>query len=433
MEKKKLLILGGANLHCKLVRAAKDMGLYTIVTDYLTDSPAKKIADDSWMLNIMDVKAIVARCKAEKVDAVISTHLDPCQRPYYEICHELDLPCYIDTWEQVFTLTDKNAFKKACMRNGVDTIPTYDENCRDSIEYPVLVKPAHSRGSRGQTVCENETELPNALIKAKNESTNGVAIIEKYMGNKGDFSMTYIFVNGKPYLARTSDRYLGSLELGLEKVGIGTVSPSHYTNLYIDRVQVNVLKMLSELHIQNGPVFMQGFVDGDTVRFYDPGYRFPGSEYDEMFAKKTGIDLVKLMITFALTGNMDNAYNKMCENMVYMDGHAAIVLFPVVRDGRIAEIQGLEEISQLKNVYGYTLRHSAGENVPLSKDVNQRFGEIDIMTDSFSELKETLHQIFDLLHVIDDEGEDMLYGNIAIEAINTPENSGRGTSGGLAY
>ncbi|MGM9779306.1 MAG: hypothetical protein ACI3ZD_13420, partial [Prevotella sp.] len=54
---KKILILAGAGVHCKDVRAAKELGAYTIVTDYLDPhlSPAKTIADEYWMLNIMDV------------------------------------------------------------------------------------------------------------------------------------------------------------------------------------------------------------------------------------------------------------------------------------------------------------------------------------------------------------------------------------------
>ena len=52
---KKLLILAGAGVHSKVVRTAKEMGIYTIVTDYLepTYSPAKQIADESWMLYVL--------------------------------------------------------------------------------------------------------------------------------------------------------------------------------------------------------------------------------------------------------------------------------------------------------------------------------------------------------------------------------------------
>ena len=49
LKGKKLLILAGAGVHNKVVRAAKEMGIYTIVTDYLPDSPAKELADESWM------------------------------------------------------------------------------------------------------------------------------------------------------------------------------------------------------------------------------------------------------------------------------------------------------------------------------------------------------------------------------------------------
>ena len=87
---KKLLILGGTAQQIKLVEAAKKMGVYTIVTDYLVDSPAKKVADEAWMLNIKDVDQIVERCKQEQVNGVICGYIDPCQRPYQQICEALD-------------------------------------------------------------------------------------------------------------------------------------------------------------------------------------------------------------------------------------------------------------------------------------------------------------------------------------------------------
>lgn len=68
---KKILILGGTAQQIKLVEAAKKMGVYTIVTDYLVDSPAKKVADEAWMLNIKDVDQIVERCKQEQVNGVM--------------------------------------------------------------------------------------------------------------------------------------------------------------------------------------------------------------------------------------------------------------------------------------------------------------------------------------------------------------------------
>lgn len=418
LKGKKLLILGGANLHCKLVMAAKEMGVYTIVTDYLSDSPAKHIADKSYMLNITDVDSIVEMCRDEGVEAVLSTHLDPCQRPYYEVCHRLNVPCYIDAWEQVFTLTDKDAFKMACQRNGVDIIPTYDSKKPEQITYPVLVKPAISRGSRGQMICYEGSQLAGALEIARKESNNGKAIIEKYMGNHGDFTMTYIFADGKPHMVKTSDRYLGSLELGLEKVGIGTLSPSYYSKMYRDKVEPNVLAMLKELNIQNGPVFMQGFVDGQTVRFYDPGYRFPGSEYDTMFEKIWNAEILKMIVYFAFTGEMNPSHFGLQQNMYQLRDHFVITLWPTVREGTVAQIKGMEEIKKIPEVVGCTFRHQVGEYIPFTRDVNQRFCEFDMVADSLDALKSAIVKLQSVFQVLDTDGNDMLIGQLNVKEIH---------------
>ncbi len=39
---KRLLVLAGANVHLKLVEAAKEMGCYVIVIDNVHNSPAKQ-------------------------------------------------------------------------------------------------------------------------------------------------------------------------------------------------------------------------------------------------------------------------------------------------------------------------------------------------------------------------------------------------------
>lgn len=103
-------------------------------------------------------------------DGVICGYIDPCQRPYQQICDALDLPCY-GTKDQFFYMTDKHAFKKMCMENGVDVIPEYteEEALSGQAEFPLFVKPVDSRGSRGQSVCYTTEQLENAINFAKSE------------------------------------------------------------------------------------------------------------------------------------------------------------------------------------------------------------------------------------------------------------------------
>lgn len=50
------------------------MGAYTIVTDYLANSPAKKVADESWMLDVKNVE--FARNESSNGDILIEKYME---------------------------------------------------------------------------------------------------------------------------------------------------------------------------------------------------------------------------------------------------------------------------------------------------------------------------------------------------------------------
>ncbi len=412
LKGKKLLVLGGAFQHCKIVRAAQKLGVTVYVTDYLKDSPAKQIADKSYMYNITDIDSIVALCKSEHIDGIITGYIDPCPRPYQLLCEKLGLPCYA-TKQEIFNLTDKHAFKKMCVDNYVDVIPEYPEaEFADgkeplNVKYPLFVKPVDSRGSRGQTVCYNRDDVIKAIEFARSESSNGDVLIERFMGNQNEFQVTYFFINGKPYLLRTADRHLGGIEYGLEKVSVCTVSPSKHTELYISSAHNKVVKMFENLGIKNGPVFMQGFVDDDKFRFFDPGRRFPGSDFENIYKKIFQKDLMELLVTFALTGEMPEV--KLDSNSAKLDGHYFALLFPTIKDGVITEINGLKELENNANFINIFPRYVLGDTVEMTYDIKQRFAEIDVLGKDKQDLISAIKKVQDALEIIDENGQNMCY------------------------
>lgn len=419
LQGKKLLIMGGAAPHRKLVEVAKEMGVYTVVADYYETSDAKAIADRGYQINVMDVDALATMCKEEKIDGVLASHLDPCQIPYYELCHRLNVPCFVDTWEQVHTLTSKQVFKECCVRNGMDIIQAFDEDHLSEIEYPAFVKPVHSRGSRGQKVCHDEAELLAALAEAKAASDDGKAIIEKFMGDCPDFTVTYFVADGEIFLERTADRYLGRLELGLERVGTGTVSPSRFNDMYMANVDEKVRNMIRSLGIKNGPVFLQGFVDGNTVRFYDPGFRFPGCLHEYAMTAATDIEIIKPLIEFALTGKMTLESGKAYKDMYKMNGKTSINLFPILRDGVIGKIEGVEDILQQPWLKAFGPRYEVGETVVFTHDIRQWSCEITVLADTPTQLAEYIRYVQQKLHYVDVNGNDMMIEPFNTDLLNT--------------
>ncbi len=420
LKGKKLLIIGGAFQHCKLVEAAKELGVITYVTDYLPveKAPAKQLADKYFMHNIADIDDIVDMCKKEGIDGVISTSLDACQIPYYEVCNKLNVPCF-GTKEQFHILTDKTAFKKCCVENGVDVIPEYqvsdfesEDICNSKVVFPILIKPCDSRGSRGQSICNSYDEAKKAIDFAMSESASGKVVIEKYMGQANDFSMTILVINGKAYPFRTVDRILGNYEDGLDKLAVGSASPSIFTEVYMEKAHKKVEKLISAIGLENAPFFMQGFVDGDKVRFYDPGLRLPGGEYERMFESVFNKNLLYPLIEFALTGEVLKYNNLMNKNDVFLNGKSVAQVLPTLKVGKIAQIIGLEEIKNHKNVVSVFDRFCVGDEILPTHNVNQRFAEIDIVCENDEKMAEIVKWIYQTLKITDENGDDMIVSKI---------------------
>lgn len=417
-KNKKLLILGGASVHVKLIKAAQEMGVYTVVTDNVSyeQSPGKQLADEYWDLDIYNIQEIVKKAKRVNINGVISGWLDPCQRPYFQICKELNLPCYGNK-EQFFKMTDKHAFKKLCEENSIDTIPEFREKdiVNGNVEFPVFVKPVDSRGSRGQTVCYTMEELIPAMELAKSESSNGDILVEKYIKGNQEFHVTYFFVNGEPYLLRTSDNYCGEEELHMEKVVSCAVMPSRYTKNYIETAHPNVVKMFKKLGVQNGPIFMQGFEDNGVFRFFDPGLRFPGVDYELVFKKVFGIDLMKAMVQIALTGKTNV---NIPDDAPFIKGYRAAVLYLTVRACTITYLGGESEIYTNEHVVSYLPRCREGEKITWEFNVNQRLGEADLLCPNTNELIKTIEFVNSTLIATDENGEDAIFSRFDTSRID---------------
>jgi len=416
LKGKKLLILAGADVHNKIVLAAKTMGVYTIVTDYLEveESPAKVLADEYWMFNIMDVDTIVEKCKQEHVDGVLAYCIDPAQIPYQQVCEKLGLPCY-GTKEQFNTMTNKRLFKEFCQKHGVDVVPEYSliDVEQDKVKYPVLIKPNISRGSRGQTICFHKEEIANAIKVASAESKDKKILIERYMAGCHDMSLSYIVIDSQPYLVKIGDRYLGKLEDNLDRQQMCSVLPSKYADIVCKKVEPNIIGMIKALGIKFGSVFFQGFYEDGHVYMYDPGLRFPGSDFDLVTKEVTGFDAMSAFVRFALTGDIKSCFGNPMK--VYdMNGGACVILSLSVRPGVIASFNGFDDIAQLPYVYSSCKRRHVGGVIEATGDVRQRAVEFCAYIANRQDIPTFIHKVYDTIKILDVDGKDMVISKINI-------------------
>ncbi len=413
---KKLLILGGASIHVKVVRQARQMGIYTIVTDYLpvSDSPAKKEADEYWNIDINELETLVEECRKSQVDGIMNYCIDPAQLPYQRLCEALSLPCY-GTFEQFSIMTDKTKFRDFASKHGLKVIPSYTlEEARERKDiYPILVKPAESRGSRGQTVIHQATELSSAIAMATATSVNGKYLIEKYMNIGQDMSLAYLVIKGEPYLMKCGDRYVGLQEDGMDRQQAVTVLPSRLLQYYREIGEPSVKKFIQALGIKWGPVFLQAFLCEGELYVYDPGLRFPGSDYDLSIIKENGFNPIRALIDFSLTGEIVGEYGEPAMACCYKE-NICLILSVISRPGIIARIEGLEQVRQDERVLSIDERCRCGMEIPKSGDIRQRIFEMMVYLPK-REVEDFLRSFYHTLQVLDVNGKSMIIDRIGKE------------------
>lgn len=410
---KKLLVLAGAAVHVKVVEAAKKLGVYTIVADYLQPekSPAKRIADEHLECDIFDIDGLTDYCRQHHVDGVIDFCIDPAQRPAQQIAERAGLPTF-GTWEQVVALTDKRTFKAKCREAGVDLVPTYTlEDVRSGrAEFPLIVKPVDSRGSRGICRCSSIGEVKTAIEEAQKCSSDGGYIIEKCMTpeNSQDLTISYLVKDGEPILVSLGDRHSGRREDNLDRQLVCTIQPSRYVAEYLADGDIKIKRLIKLIGIKNGPVFFQGFFDHGAVRLYDPGLRYPGNEYERILAVATGVDLMTILVKCALGGEIDLCDGRV-ETCFDLGGKTCLQYMVNARAGKIAAYDGLDEIARHPTVVDVTQKRFVGDEIANTGDIGHRIGEISILCErTVKAMKDSLAYVQSRLSVRDENDSDML-------------------------
>jgi len=176
----------------------------------------------------------------------------------------------------------------------------------------------------------------------------------------------------------------------------------------MEKAHEKVKKLIKSIGLINAPFFMQGFVDGDCVRFYDPALRLPGGEYERMFRCVFDKNPLRPLVEFALTGKVSKDSIDLQKDDVWLNGKTVGQILPTLKPGVIASISGLEEIKNHPNVVSVFERFKVGETIKPTHNVNQRFAEIDIVCANNEDAAATTRWVYETLKITDENGNDML-------------------------
>ena len=410
---KKLLILGGFPQMIEVVMTAKNMEIYTIVTDKDPASVAKRFADLALNISTDKIDELEAFCRAESVDGVFCGFEDFNIHNAAELSERLGLPFYA-TKEQVENITNKLKFKDLCRKWGVPVIEQYtlDEAVTKG-EYPYIVKPADSYGSRGITVCRNPEELKCGYEKARRSSATFSAIIERFVDNDYGTELFYTVVNGNIHLTATADRYTVRNGNTTVPLPVAEVFPSRHRDEMRRKLDGNIRKMLGGLGIKNGLVLIQALYDGKGDFFvYEMAYRFTGEQHYRLVERQRGVSLAKMMLKAAVGEDISEFDNELLDDESFVK--PSINLAVILNDGEIEKIKGLDRVYKIDEVISYNLTHKDGDVIAPSGNYSQMLIRVNMVADSYEKLTRAVSEVWSFLSVTSGSGEDMIAARFAL-------------------
>lgn len=410
---KKLLFLDGSGLACNAVLRAKELGIWTIVANYYDEnlSPAKKVADESWNVNFSDIDKMVSLIKEHGVNGIFVGWTDSHLPHYAEICSRANIPC-CGTPEQFNILSnDKNVFKKTCLKYGVPVMREYKldislkEEDLAEIKYPVMVKPADGSGSRGVKCCVDEEDLKSYYKVLYEQSSNKNLVCEEYLESDKEIFIHYIVKDGEPHLAAAFMKHKAIDENQKASSAILHVFPSSYIDLFKATSEPACIDMIKGLGVQYGPVMFQGFIKDGRFFFYESGLRMGGEQYYVFTRDMYDVSMLDMMIEFSITGRMDSADGKNIATHAF--DKSCVNYYITLKSGKIASIEGLEQVAQMPQVLQIATFHKVGDEIKETQSLDRVIYRLHVMDDTPQMLAATLEKISSTLRVMSETGVEM--------------------------
>ena len=243
--------------------------------------------------------------------------------------------------------------------------------------------------------------LSAGMRQNQGQSKDGQIIVEEYITGT-ELSAVYTMADGQISLSCLNDKYNSEDQGGTSCLCDLVLTPSRYYDLYIDTVDAGIRALLKGIGAQNGVANFQMIVGEDGIRVFEMGYRVNGNDDFKVIRKNNGIDFLKMLISYSLTGAMGDDLKKddpcfktyNCTLCMYLhSGTVGVVSY----EGLLGK-KGIDDICILRQP-GFVIVED-GTN-------RQKALLVKCSANTLQEIVDLIHYIQQNMKVLNTEGADM--------------------------
>lgn len=389
---KKLMLLGGLRYLLPVIKSAHKHGYYVITVDYVPDNIAHKYSDEYHNVSILDKDAVLKLAQELQIDGILSFAVDPGVVTAAYVSENMGLP-FQGSYEAVSILQDKARFRQFLTDNGfnVPVAKGYDNKEEalsdlNRFNWPAIVKPVDSAGSKGVTKVETLEKLSDAIDCALEESHSGNFIIEDFLEKDGNSSDTEGFsIDGKLVFCSFDDQ-LFDVNASNPYTPAAYTWPSTMPMWAQKELTEEIQRLISLLNLKTGIYNIETrLCKNGKAYIMEMSPRGGGNRLAEMLQYATNVDLIDNVVRAAVGEKIDEI------TMPEYNGHIAEIILHADKKGVFTGLDIVEEYKEY--VIEKDLWVSEGDLVQGFSGANNAIGTLVMRFPTNRSLQEAMSDI----------------------------------------
>lgn len=397
------MLLGGIRYLLPAIEAAHKHGYRVITVDYLPDNIAHKFSDEYHNVSILekDKDKVLKLAKELQIDGILSYAVDPGVVAASYVAEQMGLP-FTCSYESACIMQDKSKFRQFLTEHGFN-VPnakgyTQAEDALKDVDFfnwPVIVKPVDSAGSKGVTRVNAPQDLEAAIKHALKESHNGHFIIEDFLELQGYQSSADCFsVDGELVYADYSDQLFDKNAENPYTPAI-EIWPASMPQEHQDYLTGEIQRLLKLLNCGTGLYNIESRVCKNGKPYImEVSPRAGGNRIAELQRIGTGIDLIEAEVCKSVGDDIKPI------SMPHYDGYYVNYIVHSNKDG-IYEDTIIDVDFRKKHVIEAEIRVNPGDHVESFKGANNAIGTLFLHFDTREELDSELNNQREWIEIIE--------------------------------
>ncbi|WP_270180292.1 ATP-grasp domain-containing protein [Alkalihalobacillus sp. CinArs1] len=389
-ENKRLLILGAGRGQVGLIKAAKEMGIHTVVgTMPNGNPPGTLLADEVAHMDISNPDMVLAKSRELNLDGIATCCLDTGVTALGKSCENLGLTG-LDEDAATFC-QDKLKMKTALMENGVSTakfskVSSEKElsQCLEDLMLPVIIKATDLQGSKGIYIAHTKEEAFEGFRKSMQDTKRNYCIVEEFIEGWEFGAQSFIFNNEILFVLPHGDETFRSHT----EIPVGHSVPIECSKDILQQAEECVSSAIRALNLDNCAVNVDLIVKEGKVYIIELTGRVGANCLPELVSINYGINYYEMISAMAIGEDPRLIWEKRDK---YPNAGLARMLFSETEKGTLDKIEYTGPTNE--DIVEITFFVKPGDEVNTFESSNDCIGQVIVKGKSIEECEDKIEQI----------------------------------------